>query len=194
VAPGNFIVQAEQIQMTDTSDPQSPGGANGSDGEAASGDPFIHAYAQYIKDLSFENPLAIEAVTGEDLSPQVNLDCSVASEKLADQTYEVVLSLEARAVRDEKTLFLISVDYAGLFSIENVSEDLLEPLLYVQCPTLLFPFARAVVGNVTKDGGYPPLLIDIIDFAMLYDHQLSEIKKSDSSEADGETAESEGAS
>jgi preprotein translocase subunit SecB len=178
--------------MTDTPDPQSPSGANGSDGEAATGDPFIHAYAQYIKDLSFENPLAIEAVTGEDLSPQVNLDCSVESQNLADQTYEVVLSLEARAVRDDKTLFLISVDYAGLFSFDNVSEDLVEPLLYIECPTLLFPFARSVVANVTKDGGYPPLLIDIIDFRMLYEHQLSEAKKSDNSETDGETAEGEG--
>jgi preprotein translocase subunit SecB len=175
--------------MTDTPDPESPGGANGSDDMFANGEPFIHAHAQYIKDLSFENPLAIEAVTGEPLTPQVNLDCSVESQKLGDQAYEVVLSLEARAVRDDKTLFLIAVDYAGLFSINNVSEDLIEPLLYVQCPTLLFPFARSVVANVTKDGGYPPLLIDIINFGTLYQHQLSEAKNGDIGAAGGEVAE-----
>lgn len=179
--------------MTDTPDPESPGGANGSDEVFANGDPFIHALAQYIKDLSFENPLAIEAATSEAPSPKVNLDCSVESEKLGDQAYEVVLSLEARAVRDGKTLFLIAVDYAGIFSINNVPEDLVEPLLYVQCPTLLFPFARSVVANVTKDGGYPPLLIDIIDFGTLYQHQLSEANNADSDDADGEATEGEGA-
>ena len=178
--------------MTDTPDPESPGGANGSDEAFAKGDPYIHAHAQYIKDLSFENPLAIEAVTGDALTPQVNLDCSVESQKLSDEVYEVVLSLEARAVRDDKTLFLVAVDYAGLFSINDVSEEFVEPLLYVQCPTLLFPFARSVVANITKDGGYPPLLIDIIDFATLYQHQLSEAKKGDGGETDEEAAEGEG--
>ena len=168
--------------MTDTPDPESPNGANGNDDEAASRDPYIRAHAQYIKDLSFENPLALEAATGEGTSPQVNLDCSVGSQKLADQTYEVILSLEARAVEDEKTLFLVAVDYAGLFTITNVSEDLIEPILYVQCPTLLFPFARSIVANITKDGGYPPLLIDIIDFGTLFHHKMFGEKNGDSSD------------
>ena len=175
--------------MTDIPDPESHSGANGSDDESANGDPFIHAHAQYIKDLSFENPLAVEAATGEEISPQVNLDCSVESQKLADQTYEVVLSLEARAVRDDKTLFLIAVDYAGLFSIANVPEEHIEPILNVHCATLLFPFARSVVANVTKDGGYPPLLIDIIDFSTLYNHRISAAESGDDGGADGETAD-----
>ncbi len=180
--------------MTDIPDPESHSGANGSDDESANGDPYIHAHVQYIKDLSFENPLAVEAATGEESSPQVNLDCSVESQKLADQTYEVVLSIEARAVRDDKTLFLIAVDYAGLFSINNVPEEHIEPVLNVHCATLLFPFARSVVANVTKDGGYPPLLIDIIDFDKLYNHRISAAKSGGGGdgEADGETADGEG--
>jgi len=186
--------------MTENPDPKSPSGANGSDDEFANGDPFIHAHAQYIKDLSFENPLAIETATGEEFSPQVNLDCSVESQKLADQTYEVVLSLEARAVRDDKTLFLVAVDYAGLFSITNVPEEQIEPVLYIHCPTLLFPFARTIVANITKDGGYPPLLIDIINFATLYQHQKSAAENSENGEnggdeeadAEAETADGEG--
>ena len=178
--------------MTDIPDPKSPNGANGSDGEVANGDPFIHAHAQYIKDLSFENPQAIEAATGEGISPQVNLDCSVESQKLADQTYEVVLSLEARAIGDDKTLFLVAVDYAGLFSITNVPEEQIEQVLYIHCPTLLFPFARSIVANVTKDGGYPPLLIDIIDFGTLYQHQIAAAENGDG-EADDEAADDEGA-
>ena len=178
--------------MTDTPDPVSLGGANGGDDAFANGGPYIHAHAQYIKDLSFENPLAIEAVTGEALTPHGMLDCSVESQKLSDEAYEVVLSLEARAVRDDKTLFLVSIDYAGLFSINNVAEEFIEPILYVQCATLLFPFARSVVANITKDGGYPPLLIDIIDFATLYQHQLSQADNGDSGGGDGEESEGEG--
>lgn len=175
--------------MTDTPDPQTPGAGNGGDIQSA-GEPSIHAHAQYIKDLSFENPLALEAVTGESSTPQVNLDCSVECQKLSDEVYEVVLSLEARAVHESKNLFLVSVDYAGLFSINNVAEKLIEPVLYIQCPTLLFPFARSIVANITKDGGYPPLLIDIIDFGTLYQHQLTREKNGD--DADKESAAEEG--
>lgn len=181
--------------MTDIPDAKPTSGANGSDDEIANSGPFIHAHTQYIKDLSFENPLAIETVNGAELNPQVNLECSVETQKLADQTHEVVLSLEARAVRDDKTLFLIAVDYAGLFSITNVPEEQIEPVLYVHCPTLLFPFARAIVANVTKDGGYPPLLIDIIDFATLYQHRMAAAKNTEDGggEGDAEAADGEGA-
>ncbi|MEE8224037.1 MAG: protein-export chaperone SecB [Alphaproteobacteria bacterium] len=183
--------------MTDIPDPKFPSGANGGDDEFANGDPLIHAHAQYIKDLSFENPLAIESATGEEFNPEVNLDCSVETQKLSDQTYEVVLSLEARAVRDDKTLFLVALDYAGLFSISNVPEEQIEPVLYVHCPTLLFPFARSVVANITKDGGYPPLLIDIINFAALYQHQTSAAENGENggggeADAEAEAADGEG--
>lgn len=156
--------------MSDT--PETPSGDSADGGEQAEGnDPFIHAHAQYIKDLSFENPMALEAVTGEETGPQVTVNCAVDTRKLSDQTYEVVLSMEGRAKRGDKTIFLVSIDYAGLFSIANLPEEHLEPVLNVHCPTLLFPFARSVIANVTRDGGYPPLLIDIIDFSSLYQRQ-----------------------
>ncbi len=158
--------------MTDNTDPPIPDGSDDNEETEGSG-PFIHAHAQYIKDLSFENPMAIEA-SQEESSPQVNINCSVDSRKLSDQTYEVVLSLEARAMHNEKTLFLATVDYAGMFSVANIPEEHIGQVLNVHCPSLLFPFARSIIANVTRDGGYPPILIDIIDFGSLfYRHQAA---------------------
>ncbi|MDH3242169.1 MAG: protein-export chaperone SecB [Alphaproteobacteria bacterium] len=154
--------------MTDTPDPLPTDGANGSAEESSENGPFIHAHAQYIKDLSFENPLAIEVVTSEGIDPQVNLNCSVDFTQLGETAYEVVLSMEGRAVQDEKTLFLVAVDYAGMFTLANVPQEHIDPILKIHCATLLFPFARAIIANVTREGGYPPLLIDIIDFSQLY--------------------------
>ncbi|HSR56483.1 MAG TPA: protein-export chaperone SecB [Alphaproteobacteria bacterium] len=152
--------------MTDTPDPQSTDNANG-ETEEASG-PYIHAHAQYIKDLSFENPVAIDVVTSEGIDPHVNLSCSVESTQLGETAYEVVLSMEGRAVQDDKTLFLVAVDYGGMFTLSNVPEEHIDPILKIHCATLLFPFARSIIANVTREGGYPPLLIDIIDFSQLY--------------------------
>jgi preprotein translocase subunit SecB len=154
--------------MTDTPDPSPTNGANGSAEDSAENGPFIHAHAQYIKDLSFENPLAIEVVTSEGIDPQVNLNCSVEHTQLGETAYEVVLSMEGRAVQDDKTLFLVAVDYAGMFTLANVPEEHIDPLLKIHCATLLFPFARAIIANITREGGYPPLLIDVIDFSQLY--------------------------
>jgi preprotein translocase subunit SecB len=154
--------------MTDTPDPQPTNGANGSAEDAAENGPFIHAHAQYIKDLSFENPLAIEVVTSEGIDPQVNLNCSVEYSQLGETAYEVVLSMEGRAVQEDKTLFLVAVDYAGMFTLANVPEEHIDPILKIHCATLLFPFARAIIANITREGGYPPLLIDVIDFSQLY--------------------------
>ncbi|MDX1484080.1 MAG: protein-export chaperone SecB [Alphaproteobacteria bacterium] len=178
--------------MTDIPDPESPEGANGNDGEGGGGNSFIHAHAQYIKDLSFENPLALEVATSEDLNPQVNVNCSVDASQLGDQTYEVVLSLEARAIREEKTLFLISIDYAGLFSLTNVPDEHLGSILNIHCPTLLFPFARSIIANMTRDGGYPALMIDMIDFSTLYERGLKAMKDNTGGENGGSDASTDG--
>lgn len=175
--------------MTDTSDPQPTNGANGSAEDTSENGPFIHAHAQYIKDLSFENPLAIEVVTSEGIDPQVNLNCSVEYSQLGETAYEVVLSMEGRAVQDDKTLFLVAVDYGGMFTLANVPEEHIDPLLKIHCATLLFPFARAIIANVTREGGYPPLLIDVIDFSQLYQG----LKGAAGDGGDGEADEAEDA-
>ena len=156
--------------MTDSSDGQNGPDRDGQDMADGAG-PFIHAHAQYIKDLSFENPMAIEAAT-EEASQQVNINCSVDSRHLSESTYEVVLSLEARAVHNDKTLFLATVDYAGMFTLANIPGEHIDQVLNVHCPSLLFPFARSIIANVTRDGGYPPILIDIIDFSSVNARQL----------------------
>lgn len=161
------------------------GGGNGETagfGDGGQGQPTVHALAQYVKDLSFENPRALEQAAAEEESPQVTLNCAVDAEKVGENAYEVVLSLEAKAERKNTTIFLAAVDYGGLFSLQNLPEEHVEPILHVHCATLLFPFARAVLANVTREGGYPALLIDMIDFSQIYLHN----KQSDDSPAEGD--------
>lgn len=167
-------------------------GENTGAGQGGQGQPTVHALAQYVKDLSFENPRALEqAATEEPEAPQVTLNCSVDSDQIADNAYEVVLTLEAKAERKDATIFLATVDYGGLFSLQNMPEEHIDAVLNVHCPTLLFPFARAVLANVTREGGYPSLLIDMIDFSQLYLHSRRNKANRDNGDAESDDADSE---
>lgn len=137
----------------------------------ANGGPMVHAHAQYIRDFSFENPDAMNAIAESEEAPAVNFNCAVESRKLSDTTYEVILKFEGKASRGDKTLFLVSLDYAGLFTLSNIPAAHVEGVINVHCPTMLFPFARNIIANATRDGGYPQLLIDIIDFNAMFEGQ-----------------------
>jgi preprotein translocase subunit SecB len=141
--------------------------------EAAGGQPSIHCLAQYVKDLSFENPNAINAVHDEGGAPDVSINVQINTAKVQDNVYEVTLSIDGKAVRADKHLFLLEMHYAGLFSIENIPPEHLEPVLFIHCSTLLFPFARQIVADVTRNGGYPPLLLNPVDFNQLYMSQVA---------------------
>lgn len=131
--------------------------------------PSVHALAQFVRDLSFENPLALDMIRdGSATPPEVGLVCNVASNRLEGEVWEVILSMECKAVRGEDVVFLVTLEYSGVFRLVHMPDEHVEPVLMIHCPSLLFPFARAILANVSRDGGYPALLIDMVDFNQLY--------------------------
>lgn len=124
--------------------------------------------AQYVKDISFENPRASTALT-QQVDPAINLGLEVEVNSVKQDMYEVILRINADAVFQEQKIFLITLEYAGLFTLDSaLDKGEKEILLSVQCPNLLFPYARRVLSDITKDGGYPPLLLSPVDFGALY--------------------------
>jgi preprotein translocase subunit SecB len=138
-----------------------PGAAARGPGQAP-----ITVLAQYLKDLSFENPGA-PTVTGQS-APHGRVDVDVKARSLGEHGYEVSLVMRAEAAREGTTAFLVEVEYAGIFQLNGVPAEAVEPVLLIECPRILFPYARAIVSNATQDGGYAPLLVNPIDFAQLY--------------------------
>lgn len=148
--------------MTDT-DAAAPAQENG-----AGQEPGIRILAQFIRDLSFENPRAPESLRGAAPQPQIDIGVEMNARGRPDGLFEVDLKLSARAMRDDGPVFVVELLYGGVFEIVGVPPDELEPVLLIECPRFLFPFARRVIGDVTSDGGYPPFLLDPIDFAGVY--------------------------
>ena len=136
--------------------------------------PKMNVLAQFVRDMSFENILAQKGVSGEvqpDVQVQVNLD---AKKRSADHQFEVLMKLkvESKSKSNSEVLFLMELDYVGVFHIENVPEDQMHPFLLIECPRMLFPFVRRIVSDVTRDGGFPPLNLETIDFLALYRAEL----------------------
>ena len=135
----------------------------------------MRVLGQFIRDMSFENVMAQKGVSGDvqpEITVQVNLD---AKKRPADHQYEVAikLNLKSKAKGLEDVLFLCEIDYCGLFHVEGVPEDQLHPFLLIECPRMLFPFLRRIVSDITRDGGYPPVNLDNIDFVGLYRNELA---------------------
>ncbi|WP_292290748.1 protein-export chaperone SecB [Marivita sp.] len=147
----------------------------------------MNVLAQFVRDMSFENILAQKGVQGDvqpDVQLQVNLD---AKKRSAENQYEVILKLQitSKAKESGNTLFVLELEYAGVFHVENVPEEQLHPFLLIECPRMLFPFVRRIVSDVTRDGGFPPLNLETIDFLQLYRTELARR----ASEQKSETAE-----
>jgi preprotein translocase subunit SecB len=136
--------------------------ANGEDTAPQAG-----VLSQYVKDLSFENPNA-PAVYQWQGQPQIDVQFHIASGQVGDDMYEVVLKVEVKATSADKTAFQVELAYAGLFALRNIPEDQLQPFLLAEAPRLLFPFARRVLADTVRDGGFPPLMLEPIDFGQLY--------------------------
>jgi len=130
--------------------------------------PGIRILAQFIRDLSFENPHAPESLRGGAAQPQIDLGVEMNARGREDGFYEVDLKLSAAAKRDDNAVFVVELLYGGVFQITGVGPEDIEPVLLIECPRYLFPFARRVIADVTSDGGYPPFLLDPIDFAGVY--------------------------
>ena len=136
--------------------------------------PHISVNAQYIKDLSFENPSSPKslALSGR---PHIELSLDLNISRLPEENFfEVELNIDAKASSEELTLFIIDLKYAGVFNLINIPEEQQQHLLAIHCPSIIFPFARKIIADVTQDGGFQPLMIDPIDFAALYHKKLSE--------------------
>jgi len=136
--------------------------------------PTMNVLAQYIRDMSFENILAQKGVGGEvapDVQVQVNLD---AKKRGAEGQYELVIKLriDSKSKQSKDQLFLLEIEYGGVFQIAGVPEDQLHPYLLIECPRMLFPFLRRIVSDVTRDGGFPPLNLETIDFLSLYKNEI----------------------
>lgn len=138
--------------------------------------PKMQILGQFIRDLSFENAAVQNAVVAQgqpDIQVQVALD---GRKRTTENQYDVIMKLkvESKTKEDEpKSIFLIELEYGGVFSIENIAEQQLHPFLMIECPRMLFPFVRRIISDVTRDGGYPPLNLDQIDFVALYRQQLA---------------------
>jgi preprotein translocase subunit SecB len=123
--------------------------------------------AQYIKDLSFENPRAPHSLRQQQTQPSVEINVDVKAQSLGPDTYEVMLTIKSSANVQNEALFIIELSYAAVVTVRNVSQELLSPVILVETPRLLFPFARNIIAETTRDGGFPPLMINPIDFGEL---------------------------
>jgi preprotein translocase subunit SecB len=143
--------------------------------EAAARQIVVHA--QYIKDLSFENPNAPDILIDPPQQPDVQIGVNVGARGLNSEQYEVVLSLSANAKTEDKTLFLAELTYAAIVSAPGASRDDLNPLIMIEAPRLMFPFARAIISDMTRDGGFMPLSIQPIDFVAVYQSNIERQKE-----------------
>lgn len=124
--------------------------------------------AQFLKDLSFENPGVPQAIQGQNDRADIKVDVNVQVTKLGDLIYESTLEISASAKTAKGTLYQVEVSYSGVFRLEGFPEAAIKPALFINGPTLLYPFVRRIIADVTRDGGYPPLLLDPVDFGSLY--------------------------
>jgi len=135
--------------------------------------PHIGVLAQYVKDLSFENPNAPRSMAPTGQAPNINIQVNVDAAPMSGTDYEVTLRLEGKAESQSSLLFSFELVFAGIFRIQNVPAESLQPVVLIECPRLLFPFAREIVATAVRNGGFPPLLLDPIDFVGLYRQRLA---------------------
>jgi preprotein translocase subunit SecB len=150
--------------------------------------PVFGVLAQYLKDLSFESPRAPDIFLAQDKNPQVAADVKVEARPMGQDVYEVELSIEASARSGEETVFVIECLYAGVFQVSGLPQEHLGPFLMIECPRLLFPFARNIVADSTREGGFPPLLLQPVDFVELYRKRLAERTDAPAPSATGPTS------
>ena len=159
--------------MADNNDnSQSNGSSDNQNGAPATGE--FRVLGQYIKDLSFENPKAPMSLQNMDDKPTLNVEVNVNARKLGDDTYESAIDFKAQAKTKDDVIYNLETVYSGVFRIAGIPENMLQPMLLINCPSILFPFLRRIIADLTREGGYPPLLLDPIDFASLYTTRMEQ--------------------
>jgi len=143
--------------------------------------PKMNILAQYVRDLSFENILAQKGVDGE-LNPEIQVNVNIdAKKRTTEKQFDVIVKLrvDSKSKNTNNVLFVLELDYGGVFQIENIPNDQLHPYLLIECPRMLFPFLRRIVSDITRDGGFPPLNLENIDFFKLYRQEIERRKQED---------------
>lgn len=135
--------------------------------------PQMNVLAQYTKDFSFENPSAPRATATASPPPAISVQINVAPRQLSNTDFEVELKIDGKAELQGTVLFAFDLAYGGLFRLQNIPQEHLGPILMIECPRLLFPFAREIIANATTQGGFPPLLLEPIDFATMYAQRVA---------------------
>jgi preprotein translocase subunit SecB len=136
--------------------------------------PSLKILGQYLKDFSFENPNAPLSLAPQQKQPDINISVNVNARNLGPADFEVELHLDAKATSDGKVIFAADLLYAGMFRLENFPANLLHPAVLIECPRMLFPFARQILADATRNGGFPPLMLDPIDFAGMYQKRMQQ--------------------
>ena len=162
---------------TDDTAPQEATANSDASASASARPRQVIIHAQYVKDQSFENPNAVAAHLETTETPQVEIGVQVNGDKINDHQYEVRLHITAKASSNEAPLFLADLTYAGIVSAPEASAEEINPLLMIEGPRLLFPFARAIISNMTRDGGFMPLNLQPVDFVAVYRHSLEVQRK-----------------
>ena len=153
--------------------------SNGEDsmGEQQEVQPELNMLTQYVKDLSFENPNAPESLKALKSAPEIQIGINVEARKLDDETFEVTLEFTADAKTEGKFIYKMEIQYAGVFSLKNMPDEILQPVLFIECPSLIFPFLRHTIVRLSTDGGFPPLQLDPIDFARMFQENVEKLQK-----------------
>jgi len=147
------------------------------------GVPALNAMVQYTKDFSFENPNAPRSLGPQQKAPNIAIQVNVNAKQVAESDYEVEILLEGSAGEGAELLFKFELNYAGIFRLQNIPASDQHPVIMIECPRLLFPFARQIIADAVRNGGFPPLYIDPIDFASLYRQKMSEMAANASASA-----------
>jgi preprotein translocase subunit SecB len=149
-------------------------GSNGGQAQETAPPPELHVLAQYIKDLSFENPNAPQSLISiNNQQPKIDIQINVNATPLGNTDFEVVLHVEGKATQEGTLAFGIDLSFAGVFRLQNVPQDSIRPAVMIECPRILFPFAREIIATAVRNGGFPPLLLDPVDFVGLYRQNLA---------------------
>ena len=166
--------------MAENPEPSVKNAGNGTGVDLDQGSVPLGIGAQYIKDLSFENPRGIETLSAIQNNPDVNVDVSTNARSVGEEgMFEVSVFIRAEATVDDAPVFIVELTYSGIIQVSNVPEEDIKPIVLIEGPKHLFPFARAIVSNAVRDGGFPPLLINPIDFGALYIEQHIDSNGSD---------------
>jgi len=145
-------------------------------GPSADMQPQLSVVAQYIKDFSFENPNAPQSLATGNEPPQIGIQINVNANPLSDTDIEVALILEGKAESGGNLMFGFELQFAGVFRIRNVPQESLNAIVLIECPRLLFPFAREIIATAVRNGGFPPLLLDPVDFVSLYRQKMAQLQ------------------